>query len=74
MTSNHNVVPVQEHRACPFDLLGRAGCFDEWKEHLKMTDCKPGDLALNALLGVCKIRGNIKLGREVVEHLIELKP
>lgn len=74
MTSDHDVIPDQEHYACLIDLLGRAGCFNELMKHLKMMDCKPGDHVWNALLGVCRIHGNIELGREAAEHLIELDP
>ncbi|KAI4297740.1 hypothetical protein L6164_037611 [Bauhinia variegata] len=74
MTSDHNIVPDQEHYACLIDLLGRAGCFNELIKQLQLMDFKLGDHVWNALLGVCRIHGNIELGREAAERLIELQP
>ncbi|TQD84087.1 hypothetical protein C1H46_030356 [Malus baccata] len=74
MTSDHGIVPDQEHYACLVDLLGRAGHFDELINQLKNMPCKAGDQVWNALLGVSRIHGNTELGRKVAEHLIELEP
>ncbi|XP_054791873.1 pentatricopeptide repeat-containing protein At2g21090 isoform X2 [Prosopis cineraria] len=74
MNRDHALVPDEEHYACLIDLLGRAGCFNELMKHLQKMDCKPGEHVLNALLGVCRIHGNIDIGREAAEHLIELEP
>lgn len=74
MTADHGIFPSQEHYACLIDLLGRAGCFDELMTQLKKMPFTPDDQILNALLGVCRIHGNIELGKRVAEHLIELNP
>ncbi|KAK7822492.1 pentatricopeptide repeat-containing protein [Quercus suber] len=74
MMCDHGIVPDQEHYACLVDILGRAGCFDELMKQLKKMSCKPGDQVLNALIGVCRIHGNIELGRKAAECLIELEP
>lgn len=74
MTRDHGIVPDQEHYACLIDILGRAGCFGELMEQLEKMPCKPGGRVLNALLGVCRIHGNIDLGRIAAEQLIELEP
>ncbi|GMY05491.1 pentatricopeptide repeat-containing protein At2g21090 [Fagus crenata] len=74
MTCDHGIVPDQEHYACLVDILGRAGCFDELMKQLEKMSCKPGERVLNALIGVCRIHGNIELGRKAAEHLIELEP
>ncbi|CAK9309193.1 unnamed protein product [Citrullus colocynthis] len=74
MTYDHGVLPDQEHYACLIDLLGRAGCFTELVNELEKMSCKPDDRVWNALLGVCRIHGNIELGRKVAEHVIELEP
>jgi len=74
MTRDHGIVPDQEHYACLIDILGRAGCFEELMEQLEKMPCKPGERVLNALLGVCRIHGNIDLGRKAAEQLIELEP
>lgn len=74
MTCCHGVVPNQEHYACLIDLLGRAGHFDRLVGQLEKMPCKPNDQIWNALVGVCRIHGNVELGRKAAEKLIELKP
>ncbi|XP_010245883.1 PREDICTED: pentatricopeptide repeat-containing protein At2g21090 [Nelumbo nucifera] len=74
MTHNGGIVPNQEHYACLIDLLGRAGRFDEVLDLLENMPCKPDGRVWNALLGVCRIHGNIDLGRQAAERLIELEP
>ncbi|KVI04086.1 pentatricopeptide repeat-containing protein At2g21090 [Cynara cardunculus var. scolymus] len=70
----HNIVPDHEHYACLIDLLGRAGCFDEMVNELKKMPFKPDARVWKALLGVCRIHGNIELGRKVAQRFIELEP
>ncbi|XP_059647496.1 pentatricopeptide repeat-containing protein At2g21090 [Cornus florida] len=74
MTSDHGILPDQEHYACLIDLLGRAGRFDEVMNQLEKMPCKPNGQVWNALLGVCRIHGKMELGRKAAEHLIELEP
>lgn len=74
MKPDHNIVPDQEHYACLIDLLGRSGRFDEVMTQLKKMPCRHDDRVWNALLGVCRIHGNIELGRIMARHLVELEP
>ena len=74
MTPDHGIIPDQEHYACLIDLLGRAGCFEELMHQIEKMPCEPGYRVWNALLGVCRIHGNLELGRKAAEHLIELNP
>lgn len=74
MSSNYDVLPDQEHYACIIDLLGRAGRFSEVLAQIKKMPCEPDDHIWNALLGVCRIHGNVELGRMAAELLIELDP
>ncbi|KAI3446236.1 hypothetical protein Pfo_002901 [Paulownia fortunei] len=74
MMPDYNIIPDQEHYACLIDLLGRSGCFDEVMNQLKKMPCRPDDRVWNALLGVCRIHGNLELGRIVARHLVELEP
>ncbi|KAL8507947.1 hypothetical protein ACS0TY_018481 [Phlomoides rotata] len=41
---------------------------------LKKMPCEPDDHVWNALVGVCRILGNVELGRMVGRHLVELEP
>ncbi|KAK8518700.1 hypothetical protein V6N13_018028 [Hibiscus sabdariffa] len=74
MSSDHGIIPDQQHYACLIDLLGRAGHFDLLMNHLEKMPCKPDSRVWNALLGVSRIHGNIDLGRKAAEQLIELQP
>ncbi|XWS55066.1 hypothetical protein CRYUN_Cryun10bG0143300 [Craigia yunnanensis] len=74
ISSDHGIIPDQQHYACLIDLLGRAGCFDQLMNHLEKMPCKPDSRVWNALLGVSRIHGNIELGRKAAEQLIELEP
>ncbi|XP_073034645.1 pentatricopeptide repeat-containing protein At2g21090-like [Primulina eburnea] len=74
MTQEYKVNPNQEHYACVIDLLGRSGCFDELMNQLKKMRCMPDDRVWNALLGVCRIHGNIELGKIAAKHLVQLEP
>lgn len=74
ITRDHCVFPDQEHYACLTDMLGRAGRFDEVIYQLRNMPCKPDGRVWNALLGVCRIHGNIELGRIAAKHLFEIDP
>ncbi|KDP20411.1 hypothetical protein JCGZ_06370 [Jatropha curcas] len=74
ITHLHGIVPNQEHYACLIDLLGRAGHFDKLMNQLEKMPCKPNDRIWSALVGVCRIHGNIELGRKAAEQLIQLRP
>lgn len=74
MAAVHGLVPKQEHYACLVDLLGRAGCFDELVDRLKKMPCVPDSRVWRALLGACRIHGNIELGTVAAERLLDLEP
>ncbi|KAJ4847498.1 Pentatricopeptide repeat-containing protein [Turnera subulata] len=74
MNGDHGIIPDQEHYACLIDLLGRAGQFDKLISQLEKMACEPNEQIWNAFLGVCQIQGNLELGREVAQQLIELDP
>ncbi|CAJ1933753.1 unnamed protein product [Sphenostylis stenocarpa] len=74
MTSEHGVVPDQEHYACLTNILGQAGCFNESVKDLKVMDSKPSDHVWNSSTGLCRMLGNINHGREVAVLLIKLQP
>ncbi|KAL8543241.1 hypothetical protein ACS0TY_003959 [Phlomoides rotata] len=74
MKSDYKMDPDQQHYACLIVLLGRSGCFDEMMNQLKKMPCEPDDHVWNALVGVCRIHGNVELGRMVGRHLVDLEP
>ncbi|CAD6333069.1 unnamed protein product [Miscanthus lutarioriparius] len=69
-----NIKPKQMHYACMVDLLGRAGQLSESVEIITNMPFPSNSDVWGALLGSCRIHGDIELARLAAEHLFELKP
>ncbi|XP_060194509.1 pentatricopeptide repeat-containing protein At1g11290, chloroplastic-like isoform X1 [Lycium barbarum] len=74
MVARWNLFPNQKHYACVVDLLGRAGRLNDAYSVIRYMHLQPGLDVYGALLGACKAHGNIELGVEVSQRLLELKP
>lgn len=74
MDKDHGIEPTVEHYACIVDLFGRAGRLDEAEDFINKMPLKPDAVVWGALLGACKVHGNIELGKRVSECLLELEP
>eukprot|EP01018_Ginkgo_biloba_P010846 Gb_36538 [translate_table: standard] len=74
MSEEYCIVPKVEHYACMVDLLGRAGHLDEALDFITKMPLEPNAVVWGALLGACRIHGNIKLGEHVAERLFDLEP
>ncbi|KAK1321128.1 Pentatricopeptide repeat-containing protein [Acorus calamus] len=74
MASEYGVVPIAEHYACVVDLLGCAGRLNEACEIIEEMRIEPGPAVWGALLGACRIHGNVELAERACEHLFELEP
>ncbi|XP_062082770.1 pentatricopeptide repeat-containing protein At5g66520-like isoform X2 [Humulus lupulus] len=74
MTRVYGIEPRREHFGCMVDLLGRAGMLEEARELIDEMPISPDAGVLGALLGACKIHGNIKLAEEIGEEVIKLDP
>ncbi|XP_058077928.1 pentatricopeptide repeat-containing protein At5g66520-like [Magnolia sinica] len=68
------VEPTVEHYGCLVDLLGRAGLLDEAESVIQRMWMKPNAAIWGALLGACRIHGNVELGERVGKILLELEP
>ncbi|TQD72283.1 hypothetical protein C1H46_042187 [Malus baccata] len=66
--------PRVEHYGCMVDLLGRAGLLEEVEELILNMPIQPDDITWKALLGACKMQGNIQMGKRVAEILMDLAP
>ncbi|CAA6669176.1 unnamed protein product [Spirodela intermedia] len=66
--------PSLQHYTCMVDLLGRAGLFEEARELIRGMPAEPPPEIWGALMGACRIHGNVKLGKYAAEKLFELKP
>ncbi|GLT74393.1 hypothetical protein SLA2020_461960 [Shorea laevis] len=63
-----------DHYSCMVDLLGRSGQLKDAYELIKGMPVEPNSGVWGALLGACRIYGNVELGREVAERLFTLDP
>ncbi|CAI9288099.1 unnamed protein product [Lactuca saligna] len=74
MEDVYGVVPGVKHYACMVDMLGRAGFLDEAMELIKSMPMPPLASVYGALLGACKLHGNVEIAEEASSRLIELEP
>eukprot|EP01018_Ginkgo_biloba_P018552 Gb_27282 [translate_table: standard] len=74
MSRDHAIVPRAEHYACMVDLLGRSGHLDEAEKLISEMPYEPNAVVWKALLGACRIHGNIDVGKRAAEHLFDLEP
>uniref|UniRef100_J3M5F6 Pentatricopeptide repeat-containing protein n=2 Tax=Oryza brachyantha TaxID=4533 RepID=J3M5F6_ORYBR len=72
--TEYKVVPMMVHYGCVVDLLGRAGCFTEAIRIIERMPFLPDASVWGALLGACKIHGNMELSAQIREKLIALGP
>ena len=76
MDSVYKVKPRLEHFACMVDLLARAGMLEEAEKFIevKMGGFDGGDANVwGALLGACRIYGNVEVGNRVWKKLEKLR-
>lgn len=75
MNDIYGVEPQLEHYACVVDLLGRSGLVEEAEKFVdaEMGGIKGGDANVwGALLGACRIYGNVEVGNRVWKKLTDL--
>ncbi|OEL24778.1 Pentatricopeptide repeat-containing protein [Dichanthelium oligosanthes] len=74
---DHGLEPRAEHYAAYIDALGRNRQLEEATEFIKDLRSRigPGTAgSWGALLGACRLHGNIELAEEVAEFLFQLEP
>ncbi|KAL5702092.1 hypothetical protein ACHQM5_027351 [Ranunculus cassubicifolius] len=74
MSSIYGIQPKVEHYGCVIDLLSRAGFLIEAFELIDSMPMEPNPSAWGALLGGCRIHGNIEVGERVGKHLLNIQP
>ncbi|CAM8905667.1 unnamed protein product [Rhodiola kirilowii] len=76
MSQVYGIEPRLEHYGCLVDLLGRAGLLTKAEKLVDemVQSIGPDASVLGALLGACRVHGNIQLGEEIGHRLIELEP
>ncbi|PKA49544.1 Pentatricopeptide repeat-containing protein [Apostasia shenzhenica] len=76
MKEKHRIEPKIEHLGCLVDLLGRAGHLKEAEELLESIQDKSGEDVLplwGALLGACRIHGDLEGGKRVARRVVEME-
>ncbi|OMP09048.1 hypothetical protein COLO4_05854 [Corchorus olitorius] len=66
--------PRLEHYGCMVDLLGRAGLLKEAEEFIQNMPIEADDVIWKALLGACKMHGNVELGDRIAAILMNMAP
>ncbi|PPR86010.1 hypothetical protein GOBAR_AA34679 [Gossypium barbadense] len=74
MLDVYGIRPHKEHYGCMVDLLGRDGCLDEAYDLIRSMPFEANSVIWRALLGACKLHGNVKIGEVAAQKLIELEP
>ncbi|XP_031250567.1 pentatricopeptide repeat-containing protein At5g66520-like [Pistacia vera] len=71
MSEIYGIEPRVQHYGCLVDLLGRAGMLEEAKRVVREMPLNPDNYVLGALLNACRVHGDVELGKETVESLVE---
>lgn len=74
MSDVYRIEPGLDHYSCMVDLLGRAGLLGDAYELIKSMPMEPSSGVWGALLGACRVYGNVELGKEVAERMLSLDP
>ncbi|XP_073154538.1 putative pentatricopeptide repeat-containing protein At3g01580 [Henckelia pumila] len=72
MIEEYGIVPSEEHYGCVVDLLGRTGELEEAYNLLKCVPLSQKKTSiLGALLGACRVHGNMEIGERVGKWLLD---
>lgn len=74
LSRDYGLEPTIEHYGCMVDLLGRAGHLDEAEDVIKNMPLKAGAPIWGALLGACKIHGNLAMAERAAEQCLRCQP
>lgn len=74
MTEEFGISAKMEHYSCMVDLYGRAGRLHEAFDTIKSMPFTPDAGVWGALLGACRVHGNVELARLASRHILELDP
>ena len=74
MQREYNIAPSLKHYGCMVDLFGRAGQLETAFNFIKALPVQPDASIWGALLGACRVHGDVDLGKVASEHLFEVEP
>ncbi|PKI71623.1 hypothetical protein CRG98_007946 [Punica granatum] len=72
MQEEFAIKPGLKHFGCMVDLLGRAGHLEKAYDLIKSMPFRPDSTIWGALLGACKIHGNVEMGAVASKQLFEV--
>lgn len=72
MILDYGITPMVEHYNCMIDILGHAGLFNEAQDLLKTIPYQSNIVGWTSLLCSCKTYGNVDLGRQCFEQIVNL--
>ncbi|PKA49951.1 Pentatricopeptide repeat-containing protein [Apostasia shenzhenica] len=70
MEKVHGLLPEVEHYGCMVDLLGRVGRLQDAFDMIQEMRVEPDHVIWGALLGACRIHGNLALAKKIGQILI----
>ncbi|WOL02679.1 hypothetical protein Cni_G11398 [Canna indica] len=73
MQNEYGIEPNIKHYGCMIDMLGRAGLLKEAFEFISCMKIEPNPIVWRALLGACRIHGDVKLAEQANEQLLRLR-
>ena len=74
MSQDHGIIPTVIHYGCLVDLLGRAGHLDEAENVIKSMPLEADAAVWGALLGACRLHGNVMLAQRAAECSLKIEP
>ncbi|XP_072991050.1 pentatricopeptide repeat-containing protein At4g33990 isoform X1 [Typha latifolia] len=74
MQTTYGIEPVAKHYACMVDLLGRSGRLSDAFKFIENMPVRPDSGVWGALLGACRIHGNVEMGLMASKNLFEIDP
>ncbi|KAL8511205.1 hypothetical protein ACS0TY_017867 [Phlomoides rotata] len=72
MQQECGIMPTLKHYGCMVDMFGRVGLLETTYSFIEIMPLRPDASIWGALLGACRIHGNVEMGRKASNHLIEL--
>ncbi|PIN18042.1 hypothetical protein CDL12_09298 [Handroanthus impetiginosus] len=72
MQQTYGIKPTVKHYGCMVDLFGRAGLMEKAYNFIEGMPLRPDASVWGALLGACRIHGNVEMGRRASNRLFEL--
>jgi pentatricopeptide repeat protein len=73
MVTDYMIPPKLEHYTCIVDLLGRAGHLQEAENMVMEMPWKPHVAPWMALLGACRIHGNVEMAERISKRILEME-